>query len=311
MFVDPIQVVDEFSRSIRRELDYVMEGRNAERFALNFRGDDQVHIPKVHWRYCTGRVLTMEYLDGTTLNELDFSTMALDERRGLAEALTHCWFKQMLEDGFFHADPHPANIVYQTSGAIGLLDFGIVGSLTDDDLEQGTGLFTEVLDRDVTGVKRRLRKLGVVWDPSKDTQVDRALEEIFGRYFGMSLGQIDPGQVLHDLLDLVYNLHIQLPTRFLLLDKSLLTIEGVVSQVFPDFNVFETARPYARRLLRRRFSPQTISARFLASADEYRGMFEEYPQQIHRDPRQDARTASSRSASCTSAWTASATSSTS
>lgn len=282
VFVDPIQVVDEFSRSIRRELDYVMEGRNAERFALNFRGDDQVHIPRVHWRYCTSRVLTMSYLAGTTLNEIDFPAMPLEQRRRLAESLTHCWFKQILEDGFFHGDPHPANIVYQPSGAIGLLDFGIVGSLSEEDLEQGTGLFTEVLGRDVTGVKRRLRKLGVVWDTSKDAQVDRALEEVFARYFGMSLGQMDPGQVLHDLLDLVYNLHIQLPTRFLLLDKSLLIIEGVVSQVFPDFNVWETARPYARRLIRHRFSPQTISTRFLASADEYRGIFEEYPQQVHQ-----------------------------
>ena len=282
VFVDPIQVVDEFSRSIRRELDYVMEGRNAERFALNFRDDDQVRIPRVYWRYSTGRVLTMEYLYGTTLNELDFPAMALDQRRHLAETLTACWFKQMLEDGFFHADPHPANIVYQPSGTIGLLDFGIVGSLTDDDLEQGTGLFTAVLGRDVKAVKRRLRKLGVVWDASKDAQVDRTLEDVFNRYFGVSLGQMDPGQVLHDLLDLVYNLHIQLPTRFLLLDKSLLTIEGVVSQVFPDFNVWETARPYARRVIRRRFSPQTIADQLHASASDYRGMLEDYPQQIHQ-----------------------------
>jgi len=281
LFADPVSVVDEFARSINREIDYVLEGRNMDRFAVNFAGDANVLVPTVQWRYTTRRVLTMQRLDGTTLNLLDFDRLSVTERRDLAETITHCWFKQILEDGFFHADPHPANILFISPTQIGLLDFGMTGSLSQDDLEEGTRLFTDILDQDISSVKRRLRHLGVKWDREGDEQMHARLDEAFGRYFGASLKQLDPAVVLHEIFDIIYQLHVQLPTRFLLLDKSLVTIEGVVTTLFPDFNVFDVARPYAGRLLRRRFRPDVAAERFTHKIQSYTEILSEYPYQLH------------------------------
>jgi ubiquinone biosynthesis protein len=282
MFVDPVRVVEEFAQSIRKELDYTLEGRSIERFAENFRDDLDVEIPKVIWRYSTKRVLTMQYFEGPTLNDLDVNSLTLGERRRIAEVLAGAWFKQIFEHGFFHGDPHPANLLYLAPDRIALLDFGIVGMLSDDDIENGTRLFLAILDRDLSAVKRRLRRLGVTWDASQDAKVDEALEMTFNRYFGLSLDDLDPAAFLTDILDLIYSLHLQLPTRFLLLDKALITLEGVVSAIYPEFNVFESARPYARRLITQRYLPHNLAERFSRSFAAYRDVFQDYPFQVHR-----------------------------
>ena len=164
-FLDPVRLVDEFALSIKQEVDYVLEGRHADRFAFEFRDSASVVIPRVYWRYSTRRVLTMEAIDGPTVNVLDLSSFSPEDRQRLAETITRAWLQQILHDGFFHADPHPGNIVVLTPERIGLLDFGMAGSLSEEDLEHGTGLFTAILSRDLRAVKRHLRRLGLRWPP--------------------------------------------------------------------------------------------------------------------------------------------------
>ncbi len=281
LFANPVNVVDEFSRSINREIDYILEARNMERFAANFQDDPDILIPSVAWHYTTRRVLTMERLDGTTLNLLDLDSFTAAELKTLAHTITHCWFKQILEDGFFHADPHPANILYISPSRIGLLDFGMTGSLSRTDLEEGARLFMDILDQDIPSVNRRLRRLGVRWDRSRDHDMSARLEEAFSRYFGASLRELDPAVILHDVFDIIYSLHVALPTRFLLLDKSIVTVEGVVSTLYADFNVFDVARPYARRLLRDRYRPSVIAERTTRKLQSYQELLSEYPYQLH------------------------------
>jgi ubiquinone biosynthesis protein len=281
MIVDPVKVVDEFAAGIIAELDYTLEGRNAERFSANFAEDPSTTIPKVFWTHSSRRVLTLSWTEGLTLNQLDFETLTILERYELADTITRCWFKQILTDGFFHGDPHPANITYIDAQHIALLDFGIAGSLSAEDLEQGTLLFLDIMDRDIPGVKRRLRRLGVKWDRDQDEEATAALELGFSRYFGVSLADIDPAALIREVLDIVYKLHLDLPTRFLMLEKSLLTIEGVVTQIYPDFNVFEIARPYARRLLLRRYRPDVIGGRVVRESLSLAEVLREYPYQLH------------------------------
>lgn len=277
----PVAVVQEFGRSINRELDYILEARNAERFGRNFKDSETVRIPEVYWRYCTSRVLTIERIEGPTLNSPEIAVLPLRERKTLAETIAGCWFKQILHDGFFHADPHPANIVYLGEGKLGLLDFGIAGSLRSEDLEEGVRLFLHVMASDVLGIKRSMRRLGVQWNPSEDEAVIQSIEEGFSRYFGMSLANIDVSSLLHQVFGIVYSLRLRLPSRFLLLDKALLTMEGVVSQLYPDLNFFGMARKYAGELQRRRFDPRAISDRFQRYASEYAEVFRDYPIQLH------------------------------
>lgn len=260
----PTAVVNEFARSLARELDYILEARNAERFARNFSPDGPVVIPRIHWRYCTSRVLTMQRIDGPTLNTPAVAALPAEERQVLAAAVADCWFKQILEDGFFHGDPHPANIAYLGEGRIALFDFGTAGFLREEDLEEGVRLFLHVMDSDIAGIKRALRRLGVQWSPSSDEAVTQAIEEGFSRYFGMSSRNVDMSSLLHQVFDMVYSLRLHLPSRFLLLDKALLTMEGVVKQLYPDLDIFEMGRHYASELKRRRLDPRTIAGRWAA-----------------------------------------------
>ncbi|MBU2602136.1 MAG: phosphotransferase [Actinobacteria bacterium] len=281
LFADPVAVVQEFARSISAELDYTLEARNADRFASHFSGSQSVSIPRVYWTHSRRRVLALEYTHGTTLNLLDLEEMGYAERSVLAETIADAWFKQILEDGFFHADPHPANIMYLEHGRIALLDFGMAGALSREDLEQGTLLFLDVMGRDLEGVKRRLARLGVRWPREKDHEVTAALELGFARYFGLKLADLDAGALIHEVFDLIYHLHLNLPSRFLLLEKSLLTLEGVATTVYPDLNVFQMARPYARRLLVRRYRPDVALAGAGRSFEAYARVLRDYPFQLH------------------------------
>ncbi len=277
----PVALVQEFARSINRELDYVLEARNAERFGANFADSERVYIPKVYWRYCSTRVLTLERIKGPTLNSPEVAALPLDVKRGIAVSLVDCWFRQVFQDGFFHADPHPANLVYLGGDRLGLLDFGLAGFLRTDDLEEGVTLFLRVMDSDIRGVKRSLKRLGVQWSAASDALVSETIEEAFSRYFGRSLSNIDVAAVLHQVLDIVYSLRLRLPTRFLLLDKALLTMEGVVGQLYPDMDIFQLAGTYTEELKRRRLDPRRISERMQREAASYLDMVRQYPVQLH------------------------------
>ena len=142
-FVDVRGLVDEFAHAIRQELDYTREGRNAESFRNNFRNDDHVRVPKVYWTYTRERVLTLEFLDGIQLADLPLDA-PLDMRRRLAFLLTDAWMQMIFRHGFLHGDPHPANILVLDGGtSIGLVDFGQIGRLTDDDMTRLTRLFVD------------------------------------------------------------------------------------------------------------------------------------------------------------------------
>ena len=127
-FIDANEIVDEFSRSIRQELDYRLEGRNADAFHHNFAGHPHVAVPKVYWSYTRSRVLTLEYLDGVQLADIDIENWSLDQRRRLAYLIAETWMTMIFRQGFFHADPHPANIMVLSPERIGLVDFGLSGS---------------------------------------------------------------------------------------------------------------------------------------------------------------------------------------
>ncbi len=199
----------------------------------------------------------------------------------IAETVADCWFQQILQDGFFHGDPHPANIAHLGDGRIALFDFGTAGFLREEDLEEGVRLFLHVMDSDIPGIKRSLRRLGVQWSSSADEAISQAIEEGFSRYFGMSSQNVDMAALLHQVFEVVYSLRLRLPSRFLLLDKTLLTMEGVVKQLYPDLDIFQMGRRYAADLKRRRVDPRVLAGRAQRYAAEYAQVFQDYPLQVH------------------------------
>ena len=277
----PIETVQEFARSIGRELDYALEARNALRFALNLKNNDRVVIPRIYRAYSTSRLLTMERIDGHSLNSPEVAALPPEERRDLAEAIAECWLEQVLDDGFVHADPHPANIVYLGDRTFGILDFGMTGSLRADDLERGTRLFHAVMRSDIPAIKRGLRGMGVQWSLSADEMVSEIIEENFSHYFGLPIGDIDARAVFRQIFDVVYTLRLRLPSRFLLLDKAALTLEGLISQLAPDLNLFEVARRFSGELKGKLADPRRAAGRLQRRAAEYVSLLADYPFLVH------------------------------
>lgn len=281
-FIDARGLVDEFARQIRQELDYRLEGRNAQTFHRNFAGDPHVHVPKVYWTYSRARVLTLEWLDGTQLADADTLGLTLEERRDLAYLVAETWMTMIFRHGFFHADPHPANIlVLEEAGTIGLVDFGSAGKLSDDDMTKLTRLFIDAAAENVDMLPKRLADLGVRYPREREEEFLAELREIYYRYYGASLAEIDPIQVIKEAFQLIYSMNLHLPTRYLLLDRTIATLGSVGIELYPDFNVFEVARPYARGLMLERFTPDRIARRARRDAFQYAHILREAPQQIH------------------------------
>jgi ubiquinone biosynthesis protein len=281
-FIDARGLVDEFARQIRQELDYRLEARNAQAFHRDFASDPHVHVPRVFWTYTRARVLTMEWLEGTQLADVDTLTLSLEERRDLAYRIAETWMAMIFRNGFFHGDPHPANIlVLEEAGAIGLVDFGAVGKLTDDDMSKLTRLFIDAAAENVDALPKRLGDLGVRYPKEREEEFLAELREMYYRYYGASLSEIDPIQVIREAFQLIYSMNLHLPTRYLLLDRAIATLGSVGIELYPDFNVFEVARPYARGLLIERFTPHRIAGRARRDAVRYAQIFAEAPHQWH------------------------------
>jgi ubiquinone biosynthesis protein len=280
-FIDTRGVVDEFARSIRAELDYRSEGRNADRFRRHWAGDPHVQIPRVYWSYSRARVLTLEYLEGVQVSDLDGDAYTIAERRRLAYRMSETWMTMIFRHGFFHGDPHPANILVLPGDRIGLVDFGQVGQLTELDMTKLMRLFVDAANENVDVLPKRLGDLGVRYQLKDEEEFRARLREIYYRYYGASLAEIDPLQIIREGFQLVYAMNLQVPTRFVLLDKAIATLGSVGVELYEDFNVFEVAKPYARSLVRERLMPRSLARQGRRELVKLGAIATEFPYQVH------------------------------
>ena len=280
-FIDARELVDEFARSIRLELDYRSEGRNAERFRRRWAGDPHVQIPRVYWSYTRERVLTLEFLEGIQVADIDPETYSLEERRHIAYRMSETWMTMIFKHGFFHGDPHPANILVLPGDRIGLVDFGQTGKLTDDDITKLTRLFIDAANENVDMLPRRLADLGVRYPKAKEEEFRARLHELYYKYYGASLADIDPIQVIREGFQLIYSMNLRLPTRFVMLDKAIATLGSVGIELYEDFNVFEVAKPYARTLMHERLKPQSLAREGRRELTKLAAIAAEFPYQLH------------------------------
>src|SRR6188472_367517 len=264
-----------------RQLDYQQEARNAETFRRNFAGDDRIAVPRVWWRYTTGRLLTLDRLEGTHVRDLDLDAWDDASRRELAYTLTDAWMAMIFRHAFFHGDPHPSNILHLDDGRLGLIDFGLAGRLTDLDMARLTRLFVDAATENVSALPRRLTDLGVRYPREREEELRSRLEELYYRYYGSRLSDIDPIEAIREGLTLIYAMNLRLPTRFVILDKAIATLGSVAAEVYPDFNVFEVARPYAKHLIAERYSPRRVALRARAEVQDIAELALEVPRQVH------------------------------
>jgi ubiquinone biosynthesis protein len=279
LFVDVSGLVAEFEVVVRRELDYSAEAENARRFAANFAGT-QVVIPEVYLDLSTPKVLTEEFIEGTRFRDIRPLSLTPSERRRVATMGADAIFRMAFENGFFHGDPHPSNLLLTPSGDLALLDFGMVGYMSQGDIEALSRLFIAVIQRDASAALRGLERLGVGYATEIRGDLVRDLREFLNKYSGLSVGEVTLGQALSELIALARRYRLRMPPVFPLLTKALVTAEGLARSIDPTINVYEVARPYAQRLLTERYRPKNVVDVVEERAIEYARYAEEIPGQV-------------------------------
>jgi ubiquinone biosynthesis protein len=252
----PSAIVAEFQRAMKRELDFGREERNIQQFAHDFRDDPTVHIPATYPHLSSRRVLTMERLVGIKLSEparLAASGIDSDEvaRRGAAICL-----KMIFDNGFYHADPHPANLMVMEGCTIGLLDFGMVGRIDERLHEQVSEMLVAVSSLDAEHTTAMLLRLGKTPFDLDRSALTLDVADFLSYYASQPLDRFDLSGALKEMLEQIRRYHIMLPARIGMLLKALITLEGTARAVSPKFNLIEMIRPYRRKLILRRFSPK-------------------------------------------------------
>ncbi len=251
-----------FATTLRAELDYLQEGHNAERFAKNFADDPSIHIPKIYWNSTTSRVLTIERIFGLKIDDEEVLAMPAAEKNFLAELAAKAAVKMIFEDGFFHADPHPGNLFVETNTRIALIDFGMVGEV-DKELRGHLGNLLLALSlNDADRICRSLLELSIN-RPSTDRSVFRQdVLRFMKQYQGRALGEIEISPLIGEILAILRNHHLQLPSEIAMLTKMVFMTEGMGARLNPDFNLGTVVKPYASRFAFERAIPQDFLRNF-------------------------------------------------
>ena len=242
----------EFHATIFEEMDYVREGRNADRFRYNFRTWRAIRVPKIYWSHTNTRVLTLDFIRGTKLVDLEGLRANRISPVKVNRMLIRTYLKQLLEDGFFHADPHPGNLLVMDSGHLAFFDFGMVGRITPKLQTQMIDAFFHVVGRDVKGLGQDIINLNFL-KPGVDPETVRpVVESLFTHYLNLKLGEVNFKELTYDLAEVIYEYPFRLPSNFTYIMRALMTLEGIGVVTDPGFSFFETAKPFAKEFMLRR-----------------------------------------------------------
>ncbi|HEX8151310.1 MAG TPA: AarF/ABC1/UbiB kinase family protein [Pyrinomonadaceae bacterium] len=246
----------EFRETIGEEMDYAREGRNAERFRQNFREWRPVRVPRIHWTHTTARVITMEFIRGTKVTDLDGLRARRISPVKVNRLLVRAYLKQLLEDGFFHADPHPGNLLVMDTGHLAFFDFGMVGRITPGLQSKMIDSFFHVVGRDTEGLAQDLINLDFLKPGVDPERIRPVVEGLFRHYLNLKLGDVNFKELTYDLAEVMYEYPFRLPSNFTYIIRALMTLEGIGLVTDPGFSFFETARPYAKEFMLKREGKQ-------------------------------------------------------
>jgi len=254
----PADLVREFSYMIRQELDFKREAHNLESFHRNFPDSEEIRMPKVYWKQTSERIITMELVEGTKINRVIKSEEDEFDKQEIASRITNAFLKQVFKDGFFHGDPHPGNIIIQKDNVVGFLDFGIVGRIDDWTKNKLADVLIAITQNDVEKIIKVWREMDLL-DPLQNTQpIERELQHFLDKYYGIPSKDIKIGRLLEEIIDIMVRHEVKAPTVLALLTKALIHIEGICRQLDPDFNMVAYTEPYAKELLKRKYSPHEL-----------------------------------------------------
>ncbi|MGE5789177.1 MAG: ABC1 kinase family protein [Myxococcales bacterium] len=276
----PEAVVRQFDHTVHEELDFTIEAENARRFARNFEQFPQVRFPVVYREASSKRVLTLEYFDGRKLNDAISDGVS---RRAIAAIAIEVMIKQIFDDGFFHADPHPGNVIVlgePERPVIGLIDLGMVGRLSPHLRDLTVDLMVGAIRRDYDAIADAIEAIGTPTQRVDSVRFRTEVAMLAERYLGRPISEIEVSILIRDLVRLANGYGLEIPTDFLLVGKAMMTVEGIGKQLDPSLDIFEEARPHFLNLLKRRYSPERVTLQLLRRIERLSDATANLPHQL-------------------------------
>ncbi len=275
----PTAVLQQFERAVTMELDFLAEARNAETLRANLADLDGVRVPLIRRRLCSHRVLTMEWVDGVKLSRLGESGV---DPTLVMERVVEASYQQIFVDGFFHADPHPGNLLVAEDGTLSYVDFGLVGTLTRSQQDLLIDLFVAIIMRDGEAVARACYRAGGTEQRLDLRAFSREVDDLFARYANLSMAEQQMGTILTDLVRLTARHRLRLPQEYAMLARAGVTLDGVARLHVPEWNMFETLKPLALKLAARRTDMERISGDALSVATQALMAARDLPLQVEQ-----------------------------
>ncbi len=279
---DLVAMVDEFGWTLRSELDYLREGRNADKFRANFDGSGALIVPRIHWEMTTPRVITQERIEGVSIDDIGaIEAMAVD-RVALAQRAVRIIFDEIFEHRFYHADPHPGNFSVMPDGRIVAYDFGMVGRIDDRTRDALLSLAAGITRQDAEEIVDGLAVLNVLKHGADRPGLRRDIQHMIDRYVGMSLDEFRFDVIVNDVMNIVRRRQLQMPSELALLMKTLSMQEGIGRRLNPDLKPVEIAAPYIRRAMLEQWLPSSWIPQIVASGEDIRQLMKRLPRRIDR-----------------------------
>ncbi|MEJ2023654.1 MAG: AarF/UbiB family protein [Deltaproteobacteria bacterium] len=265
-------------RNLLRELDFKREARNMK-IAVSYAGEDSgIYIPEVYEEFCTEHLLVMEFVQGTKLKNLETET--LTDPESLAKLGLKAAIKQILDDGFFHADPHPGNLLITDEERICLLDWGMTGRLSERDRHELIDLIKSVVDKDSEAIVHALLRLGSAEETINQRSLERDILDILDSYYAVPIKEMNIGQLLMAITELLRTYRLRLPSDFVIMIKALVTAEGTARLIYPDLDVISEAEGYISSLALKRFKPESLLRSFRLTISQFFNLQKEVPRRM-------------------------------
>lgn len=253
------QMIDEFAVSLRQELDYRVEGRNGERIARQFIGDETIHIPAIFWPQSTSKVLTMEMVRGVKVSHVEELQAQHTNLSMIAERLANAMLTQIFDYGYFHGDPHPGNIYVLPNNVVALLDFGMIGRLTEDMKYEFSALLYYAQRKNARRMVGVFERMQLIQEETNRAKFTQDLQDFIDDHYDVTLDTLDVSALLNEVMAIANRHQIAMPSDMTILGKALLTIEGVIHDLDPQFKLIDVVKPFAVRSVEQRFEPKKLA----------------------------------------------------
>ncbi len=278
---NPIGIVRELKKAINRELNFYMEAANTDRMRDFLSDLEYIVIPEVIWELTTTQVLTLEYIEGKSLREIIEEGVNEADGQVIAERLVNAVLKMIFEEGFFHSDPHPGNILVLDDNKIAILDCGQVGIISDSTKDLFSRIMFAIVNREASGIAREMRKFWIITDEEKLDGLEEDIEYLVNRFYGLPLKHINISDLIDEMSDVAREHALKSPRDLILLAKVIAILESEAREIDPEFNVINLTKPFAKKIMMEQISPQRLLKRGQNFITNTLDLLNELPEQLY------------------------------